>query len=133
MPSISNARLTLSESDGVVELRVVYDASFTAVDRQLAGLGLNFHAHTSVHGIDGSVVGPTLAEFERHSFPVTVGPGRQDFDDEEEVLFLARTALGEDPVGDPDELKVKIRVHSPLPPLFTEPAYSDLEVLTSAP
>ena len=46
---------------------------------------------------------------------------------------VARTLLDEDPAaGDGDELKVKIRIHSHIPPEFTADVFTDQEVLTSA-
>ncbi|WP_273653008.1 hypothetical protein [Cellulomonas fimi] len=132
MPSITNPNLTLSESEGQVTLRVEYDATFTPIDRHLAALGLNFHAHTTAHGSDGGIKGPTLTEFPRHRFEVTDGERDQVFEGVVERHTVARSVLGEDPVGDADEIMVNVRVHSPLPPIFTDDELSDIETLTSA-
>ena len=50
-----------------------------------------------------------------------------------QVAKVARSLLQEDPAaGDSDELKVKIVLHSHVPPVFTDGVYTDQEVLTSA-
>ena len=48
-------------------------------------------------------------------------------------VAVARSLLQEDPAaGDNDELKVKIRIHSHVPPEFTSDVFTDQEVLTTA-
>jgi hypothetical protein len=132
MPEITNANLTLSESENQVTIRVRYDVTFSPFERTLADLGLNFHTHTSVHGIDGATVGGALAgiDFGTPGFAVTAGSSDQLFH-RDESRTVSRTLLQEDPVGDPDELKVKIRVHSPLPAEFVE-EFTDQETLSSS-
>ena len=132
MPEITNANLTLTESENQVTIRVRYDVSFSPFERTLGDLGLNYHTHTSVHGIDGAVVGGSLAgiDFGTPSFAVTAGNSDQVFH-RDESRTVPRSALQEDPVGDPDELKVKIRVHSPIPAENVE-EFTDQEILTSA-
>lgn len=45
-------------------------------------------------------------------------------------VTVARSRLQEDPAaGDSDELKVQIRIHTHVPPEFTDGVYTDQEVL----
>jgi hypothetical protein len=48
-----------------------------------------------------------------------------------ERLTVPRSSLNDDPGSDADEIVVNIRVHSPLPPIFTDEMLTDVEVLTS--
>jgi hypothetical protein len=46
---------------------------------------------------------------------------------------VARSLLQEDPAaGDADELKVKVRIHTHVPEVFTPDVFTDQEVLTTA-
>jgi len=136
MPTITNPILTLTETNGKVDVSVRYDVTFTGVERQLTTLGLDYHTHVSLHGMDGATVGPALpdVEFPRHSFDnVTVGNGDQTFRGVVEgPIHVPRFTLQEDPAGNPDELVCLVRVHSPLPPLFSDDVFTPQRVLTSA-
>lgn len=133
MPTIENPRLTLTEQDGRVRMRVTYNARFTPFERQLVGLGMSYHTHINVHGSDTGPLPPSLpgAEFPRHTLDVTVGDTEQLIVDEVETHSVSRGTLQEDPVGDPDELICNVRVHSAIPPEFTADAFTDQEILTS--
>lgn len=137
MPTVTNATLTLTETTTQkVTVKVTYDATFTAFERQLFGLGLNYHSHVTVHGVDGSTVGPPLVNtnFPHHHIGanegLTVGTTDQTRPIEEEFEF-GRSLLQEDPVGDPDELKCNIVIHSPLPLQFSEDVYTVTRVLAT--
>jgi hypothetical protein len=68
-----------------------------------------------------------LAEFPLHHFAVTAGDTDQVFRNVVERHTVTRSVLGEDPIGDADEIVVNVRVHSPLPPIFTSDQLSDVE------
>ena len=122
MPTITNATLTLTETTTqLVTVKVTYDANFTRVERQLFGLGLSYHSHVTVHGVDGSTVGGTPAQ---HRLSARLhrrsrwADCRHDGSNAPRSWRSTRSAaalLQEDPFGDPDELKCNIRIHSPLP------------------
>ena len=133
MPTIENARLTLTERDGQVRMRVEYDARFTPFERQLVALGLTYHTHVTVHGIDPGPLTPALpgAEFPRHTLDVTVGEDEQLLRNELETHQVPRSELQEDPTGEPDELTCNVRIHSAIPPQFTEDVFTEQEILTS--
>lgn len=133
MPTISDPNLTLSEADGQVTIRVRYDVTFDAFDRALSELGRNWHSHVNVHGFDGGdELGADIpaAVFDRVDFDVnaatTVIP--QDV-----TKTVARSVLQEDPAGNPDELKARVRIHSNQNVVEFLEKISDQEVLTSAP
>lgn len=112
-------------------VNVRYDATFTPFERQLAGLGLNYHSHVTLHGIDGATVGAAIpeADFPHQNFAVTVGNTDQIFH-QEETETVARVFLQEDAGADTDEFKCKIRLHSQLiPPEFTPDVFTDQEVM----
>ena len=109
---------------------VTYDIVFSAIERGLAGLGLDYHTHTAAHGSDNGVAGAVLAEFDRHHFGVTPGTTEQAFGNVVERATVPRSSLNDDPGVDADEIVVKIRVHSLLPLLWTE-ELTDVQVLTS--
>lgn len=134
MPTITNATLTLTETNSQVTVRVQYDATFTAIDRQLTTLGLEYHTHVTLHGVDGSNVSGPLAnvEFEHHSIDVTPGTSNITIPQIVQERTFGRPLLQEDPIGDRDELICKIRIHSPLPPEFTEDVFTAQRVLTSS-
>lgn len=133
MPTISTPNLTLSEADGLVTIRVRYDVTFDSFDRALSELGRNWHSHIYVHGYDG---GDELAaqipeaEFDRVNFDVTANTTviPQDV-----TKTVARSVLQEDPAGNPDELKARVRIHSNQNVVEWQDAVSDQEILTSAP
>ncbi|VEH41210.1 Uncharacterised protein [Kocuria rosea] len=130
MPSVSGANLTLTTVNNQVTIRVQYNVTFNKFDRQLSGLGKTWHSHVTVHGMDGATVGPNLANLPRQTFAVTVGNTNQVIAADRSVT-VARSVLQEDPaVGDNDELKAKIRIHSPEPmDVFTPDVFTDQEIL----
>jgi hypothetical protein len=131
MPEVNNTNLTLTTSDGSVEVRVRYDVTFSPLERQLAALGMEFHSHITAHGIDGDVVGPSIVavDFPTRTFPVTLGDTELTLPrDESETV--PRSALQEDTGGDRDELKAKIYIHSGNFPVERTPdSLTELEVL----
>lgn len=114
MATVTNPNLTLTESEGRVTVRVRYDANFTPFERQLAALGKTWHSHVTLHGIDGSVVGDALPgiSFPQMRFAVTAGSDTQVLPFDEDVV-VDRSLLQEDAGADADEVKAKIRLHSP--------------------
>jgi hypothetical protein len=119
MPTVSDANLTLIESDGRVTVRVTADVTFSAFERQLAGLGQRWHPHVTLHDFDGTATDPgeQIFEFLRPgderlaNFAVTVGSGSQTLPLEEEEEF-DRDELKVDAANNDDELKAKIRIHT---------------------
>ena len=70
MPTVKNVNLTLSDSGGQVRATVTYDVDVTPFERQLVGLGAEYHSHIVLHDFDGGDgVGAALAEFPRGSTP----------------------------------------------------------------
>jgi hypothetical protein len=134
MPTVENADLTLSTVDGRVTIRVTYDARFTPFERQLAGLGMRYHSHINALGMDpaGSLTGANLAgvDFPTQNFPVTAGTVDQVLSRDESQTVI-RALLQEDPnIGDTDEIRCKIRIHSVgIPPEFTADEFTDEKVL----
>ena len=127
MPTVANANLRLTESGGQVTINVTYDVTFSAYEKQLARLGMDYHSHVTTHGIDGSTVGPSIpeAEFVHEKIDVTVGgddPVRM-----EQQKIVGRVFLQEDSGANTDELKCNIRIHSVHPPLFTDDFLTDEE------
>jgi hypothetical protein len=132
MATINSAALALITVDDTVTVSVTFNAVFTPFERQLAGLGLRFHRHLDVIGIDpaGSFDGSVLATFPLVDFPVTVGAGTQSIPVSTQ-LNLARATLQEDSgLGDTDEIRVKIRIHAVgMPAEFTPDVFTDQETL----
>jgi hypothetical protein len=134
MPTVENANLELITVNGNVTIRVTYDVRFTPFERQLADLGLRYHSHITAHGMDpaGSLTGPNLVGviFPTLNFPVTAGTVDQVLPRDESQTVI-RALLQEDPnVGDADEIRCKIRIHSVgIPPEFTEDLFTDQVVL----
>ena len=132
MPTINTPSLTHTIVGVNVTLTVTYNAVFNAFERQLAGLGMTFHEHLDVFGIDppGSLKGTQLATFPLATLAVTAGAGPQTIARSAQMV-MTRAALDEDPAfGNPDEISVKIRIHSiGLPPPFTPDIFTNEEVL----
>ena len=137
MPTINSANLTLTTVGQTVTINVTFNAVFTPFERQLAGLGLKFHPHVDVWGMDppGSLTGTFLIDtdpplFPHTDFAVTAGAGNQ------ELAYnvskpVARSLLQEDTgAGDSDELRCRIRIHAVgIPPEFTDEVFTDQEIL----
>jgi hypothetical protein len=134
MPSVENVNLTLKTVDDTVTIIVDLDGRFNTLDRQLADLGMTYHTHVDVVGIDnGTDIGPTIVSFpvdDASGFPVRKGTGDQVLH-QTRKLPVDRSKLQEDPdSGNADELKAKIRIHSPQTPVeFTDDVFTDQEVL----
>jgi hypothetical protein len=79
MPTVENANLTLKTVNDTVTIIVDFDARFSPFERQLAALGMNYHSHADVVGIDnGTDVGPTIVSFEHEPLePDTKSSGDQ--------------------------------------------------------
>ncbi len=132
MPSVTSANLTLSESNGIVTMTITFLPTFSNFEKELGSLGCTYDADYTVHGVDNGAPGPELTRVDIPNMAIPVArtlpvlPVFQQVD-------VARTLLDEDPAaGDGDELKVKIRIHSHIPPEFTADVFTDQEVLTSA-
>jgi hypothetical protein len=132
MPSVNSAALALITIGQNVTVSVTYNAVFTEFERQLAGLGMTFHEHLDVFGIDppGSLTGTLLDTFPLASLAVSVGAGTLTVPRSVQMV-MARSALQEDTaVGDADEIRVKIRIHAVgLPPEFSADIFTDQEIL----
>ncbi len=130
MPTVTNPNLTLTESEGRVAIRVRYDATFSPFERQLVGLGAEYHSHITVHDFDGGdTVGAMLVDFPRSTFPITVGSGEQVFHRDQSVT-VGRSELEGDPSGNDNELKAKIRIHTEDAQVaFTDEVLTDEEIL----
>ena len=131
MPTVENPDLTLKTVDDKVTIIVDFDGRFSPFERQLHALGLNYHSHADVVGIDnGTDIGPTIVSLDQEPFEVTVGSGDQVIH-QTLKLKVDRSTLQEDPdTGNADELKVKIRIHAPdTPVLFTDDVFTNQEVL----
>jgi len=132
MASINNANLTLTTVNQNVTINVTFNAVFTAFERQLAGLGMTFHEHVDVLGVDppGGTTGTVLTTFPLTNFAVTVGGGSQTIA-RNVSKTVTRASLQEDTgVGDNDEIRCKIRIHAVgLPATFTPDVFSDQEIL----
>ena len=120
MPTVTNQRLTLTESNGQVRIRVRADVTFSAFERQLAGLGQSWHPHITIHDFDGSNGDPgaqvleflTDAGDRLASFDVPVGPGGSETLPLDERKTVDREELKVDAENDDDELKAVIRIHT---------------------
>ena len=130
MPTVTNPNLILTDSGGRVTIRVLYDAEFSGFERQLVGLGAEYHSHVAIHDFDGGdALGATLVEFDNQTYPVTVGSGSQVFHRDQSKI-VARSELKGDPVENDDELKARIRIHTnDAPVAFTDEVISEQEIL----
>jgi len=132
MPTVTNANLTLSENNGIVTMTIVFLPTFSNFEKELGSLGCSYDAHYSVHGVDNGVPGAELTAVDIPNQAIPVGVGLPVLP-VVQVATVARTLLQEDPAaGDNDELKVKILIHTHVPPIFTSDAFTDQEVLTTA-
>ena len=116
-------------------IRVRADVTFSPFERQLAGLGADWHPHLTVHDFDGGDgVGAQLFEFldgtdRLEDFAVTVGSGSQVLPLDEERT-VDREVLKGDPENNDDEIKVKIRIHTgDAQVAFTPDVLTDQEIL----
>jgi hypothetical protein len=135
MPTVSNVNLTLSDSGGQVRATVTYDVDVTPFERQLVGLGAEYHSHIALHDFDGGDgVGAALAEFPRGStteshLDITVGSGIQTLPKSQSALFPRFQLKGDAPNND-DEIKANVRIHTESAQVaFTSDVLSDQEIL----
>lgn len=140
MPTVENPTLTLTTVNATnSKIKVTFNARFSPFERQCAGLGLKFHPHITVLGMDGTVgtdlfpYGPGTPNpdplFPHTDFAVTVGTTDQVIAYNQEKP-CSRNSLQEDSGGDEDEIKCKIRIHSVgLPLEFTEDVFTPQQVL----
>ena len=137
MPVTNSQNLTLIREGGNVRVRVTYNVVFTAFERNLSGLGMQFIERISTLGVDppGSTTGTVLAEFPPLFIPVPGGAGPISIARNREIV-LTRAQLDEDsniflpPDVDADEIRCRIRIHSfGFPPAVTPDAFTDQEVL----
>jgi hypothetical protein len=116
MPTVENPNLTLTTVNSNTTIRVTYNARFTPFERQLAGLGMRWHEHINVFGIDtGSETHLHNTEpplFPRANLAVTVGAGDQVIA-RSVSQTVTRTSLNEDATaGDDDEILCRIKLHT---------------------
>jgi len=136
MATINTATLTLTTVNQDVTINVTFNAVFSGFERQLAGLGMIFHEHIDVIGIDppGSLTGTVLPDtsglFPHTRFAVTVGAGDQVIA-RNVSKTITRASLQEDTaVGDADEIRCKIRIHAiGFPPEFSLDVFTPQQVL----
>ena len=131
MPTVTDPILTVTvENNARVTLRVRYTARFTPFERQLVGLGAEYHSHIAIHDFDGGdTLGVSLVEFDNEPFPITVGSGEQVFNRDQSKI-VPRVEVKGDPAGNDDELKARIRIHSTDAQVaFTEEVISDQKIL----
>jgi hypothetical protein len=132
MPTVTLPNLTLSENNGIVTMTITFLPTFSNFEKELGSLGCTYDAHYSVHGVDNGLPGAELTSVDIPNMAIPVSRLLPVLPVIQQVT-VARTLLQEDPAaGDADELKVKIRIHSHIPEVFTPDAFTDQEVLTSA-
>ena len=132
MPTVENPTLTLTTVNDATKVTVTFNAVFTAFERQLAGLGMTFHQHIDVIGIDppGSFTGSVMIEFPMTGFAVTVGSGSQTIFRNAEMTTHRGTFQEDNQSGDADEIRCKIRIHSVgLPLVFSPDVFTDQKIL----
>lgn len=132
MPTVNGANLTLTTVNQNVTINVTFNAVFTAFERQLAGLGMNYHEHVEVIGVDpaGGTTGVVLTSFPLANLAVTAGAGSQTIA-RNLSKTVSRASLQEDTaLGDDDEIRCKIRIHSVgLPQEFSSDVFTPQQVL----
>jgi len=137
MPTTNSQNLTLIREGANVRVRVTYNVVFSAFERNLAGLGMQFVERISTLGVDppGSTTGTVLAEFPIQLIVVPAGGGPISIARNREIV-VTRVQLDEDsnillpPDVDADEIRCRIRIQSTgLPPAVTPDAFTDQEVL----
>jgi len=130
MSTVSNVNLApISCTNVQCTIQISYDVEFTEFERNLAGMGMTFHAHIDTVGVDpnqpdqplaaASFLDPPISAPGPVELPVTAGSGPQTL---HRTLSqpVTRASLQEDPGPDSDEIRCNIRIHSVgLPPAFT--------------
>ena len=132
MTSVNSPTLTLTTVNQEVTMDVTFNALFSQLDRNLAGLGMQFHSHIEALGMDppSSLTGSIITVFPTLNFAVTAGNGTQVIPVNVSKT-VTRASLQEDAgVGDNDEIRCKIRIHAiGFPPVFTPDAFTGEQVL----
>ena len=130
MPTVTNTALTLTTVNSNTTVTVDFDTEFSEVERNLTGLGVRYHPHIDIVGVDGATQTVLSADAFPHSnFAVTVGTTPQTISRSMSVT-VPRATLQEDSGGDEDEILCNIRIHSDgLPVPFTENVASPQRVL----
>lgn len=131
MPTVSNTALTLTTVNSDTTITVEFDTEFNEVERNLRDLGVTYHPHIDVIGVDGATRNMLIADaFPHTNFGnVTAGSGPQTVSRSMSIT-VARNSLQEDLGADADEISCDIRIHSVgLPPTFTENVASPLRTL----
>jgi hypothetical protein len=139
MPATNSRNLTLTREGTNVRVRVTYNVVFSAFERALAGLGMQFIERISTLGVDppGSTTGTVLAPAEFPAQLINVPPGAGPISvPRSREIVVTRAQLDEDsnillpPDIDADEIRCRIRIQSiGLPPAITPDAFTDQEVL----
>ena len=139
MPGTNSRNLTLTREGTNVRVTVTYNALFSAFERALAGLGMQFVERISTLGIDppGSTTGTVLAGGDFPPQVILVPPGAGPISiPRSRQIVMTRTQLDEDgspfifPDFDADEIRCRIRIESRgLPAAVTPDEFTDQEVL----
>jgi hypothetical protein len=130
MPTVSNTALTLTTVNQNTTITVDFDTEFNEVERNLSSLGVKYHPHIDVVGVDGANQVVLLQDAFPHSnFAVTVGATPQTISRSMSIT-VSRASLQEDAGGDEDEILCNIRIHSDgLPETMTPDVASPQRVL----
>ena len=139
MPGTNSRNLTLTREGTNVRVTVTYNALFSAFERALAGLGMQFVERISTLGVDppGSTTGTVLAGGEFAPQVILVPPGAGPISvPRSRQIVMTRAQLNEDgnpfisPEIDADEIRCRIRIESRgLPAAVTPDEFTDQEVL----
>ena len=113
MPTITNAKLTLTKRSGPpekVEIKVTYNAVFSDCERTLSP-NLKFRETIKIVGVDllPPIEQGLLDVLPVQEIPVTTGAGSLTVSRTRTALAL-RTLLQEDPGPDSDEIRCKISI-----------------------
>ena len=132
MAVVTGQNLTLSESEGRATINVRYTTTFNEFERQMAGLGMRWHAHITAHGVDNGVLGPSIEAVTDAFGTPNITPSTGTGDEVESHVHeveVDRDELQEDANG-ADEIKCKVVIHTNnFPPEFSEEAITDQESL----
>jgi hypothetical protein len=130
MPTVTNTALTLTTVNTNTTVTVDFDTEFSDVERNLTTLGVRYHPHIDIVGVDGANTSVLSADaFPHTNFAVTAGNSPQTISRSMSVT-VPRSLLQEDGGGDEDEIICNIRIHSVgLPETFTADVPSPQRVL----
>jgi hypothetical protein len=108
MAFIKQQELQLTTVDTNTTVRVKYTAKFSPLDRFLAAAGLKWVERIEVLAVDGQQ-GFVLQHFHQETIPVGAGGGFLSVQ-RERSLTVPRSALQEDPDGETDEIRCRIKL-----------------------